>query len=363
MTLFGFFSLVLVLVYWVNRAALLFNHLIGDGQSVQIFLEFTLLSLPNVIKIMLPVSAFAASVYVTNRLSTESELVVMQTVGLSSFRLARPVLMFGIIVAILMSLLTHFLVPASRSALAVRSVEMAQNVTAKFLTEGKFLHPSDGVTLFIRQITPLGEMRDLFLSDSRNKGTRTAYSAQRALLVRVDSGPKLVMFDGMAQTLDIAHNTLATTAFTDFTYDLGALLKTPQTRTRDVAELGTLTLLRADPADIAKTNADRAIFLYEGNVRFAAPLAAIAAAFLGFATLLLGGFSRFGNWRQILIGAVGLILLQLLIDWAAGFGIRDPSFWPVAYLPPLVGISVAIWMMWLSERPARRRATPAMVAS
>ncbi|MDE3027762.1 MAG: LptF/LptG family permease, partial [Paracoccaceae bacterium] len=76
MMLFGFFSLVLVAVYWVNRAVLLFNALIGDGQSMGIFLEFTALTLPNVIKIMLPVSAFAASVYVTNRLSTESELVV-----------------------------------------------------------------------------------------------------------------------------------------------------------------------------------------------------------------------------------------------------------------------------------------------
>ena len=77
MMLFGFFSLVLVMVYWVNRAVLLFNHLIGDGQSVGIFLELTMLSLPNVIKIMLPLSAFAAAVYVTNRLSSESELVVI----------------------------------------------------------------------------------------------------------------------------------------------------------------------------------------------------------------------------------------------------------------------------------------------
>ena len=31
--LFGFFSLVLVAVYWINRAVGLFDQLIGDGQS------------------------------------------------------------------------------------------------------------------------------------------------------------------------------------------------------------------------------------------------------------------------------------------------------------------------------------------
>ena len=31
MVLFGFFSLVLVLVYWINRAVVLFDQLIADG--------------------------------------------------------------------------------------------------------------------------------------------------------------------------------------------------------------------------------------------------------------------------------------------------------------------------------------------
>jgi len=81
--MFGFFSLVLVLVYWINRAVVLFDRLIADGQSASVFLEFTALSLPGVIRIALPLSAFAAAVYVTNRMTTESELVVVQATGYS----------------------------------------------------------------------------------------------------------------------------------------------------------------------------------------------------------------------------------------------------------------------------------------
>ncbi len=61
MVLFGFFSLVLVLVYWINRAVVLFDQLIADGQSATVFLEFTALTLPSVMRLALPLAAFAAS--------------------------------------------------------------------------------------------------------------------------------------------------------------------------------------------------------------------------------------------------------------------------------------------------------------
>ena len=126
MVLFGFFSLVLVMVYWINRAVVLFDQLIADGQSATVFLEFTALSLPAVIRLALPLSAFAAAVYVTNRMTSESEMVVVQATGYSAFRLARPVVYFGLIVVLLMSVLMHVLVPKSLLQLDVRTSEIAR---------------------------------------------------------------------------------------------------------------------------------------------------------------------------------------------------------------------------------------------
>ena len=83
MALFGFFALVLVGVYWINRAVMLFDQLVGDGQSALVFLEISVLTLPNVIRLVLPVAGFVAAVYVTNRLTLDSELVVMQAAGVA----------------------------------------------------------------------------------------------------------------------------------------------------------------------------------------------------------------------------------------------------------------------------------------
>lgn len=353
LTLFGFFSLVLVSVYWINQAVRLFEQLIADGQSAWVFLEFSLLTLPNVIRMVLPVSAFAAAVYVTNRLSAESELVVMQATGFSPWRLTRPALAFGLIVALLLSVLTHVLVPASRAGLAERRVEIAENITAQFLVDGSFQHPAAGITLYIREITLQGELLDIYLSDAREPGQRTTYTAERALLVRAETGPKLVMFEGMAQTLESDGNRLFVTRFDDFTYDIGALITAAGERRRDLREFSTAMLLwpSAETMEIARQ--PRAAFLAEGHSRFSQPLTAAVFVLIGFAALLTGSFSRFGTWRQIAVAVVLLIVVQMLANVGASAAQGNEALWPLSYLPVAVGAALAAGLLWLAARPRR----------
>lgn len=355
MALFGFFALVLVSVYWVNRAVLLFDKLIGDGQTAWVVLEFTLLTLPNVIRLVLPVAGFAATVYAINRLSADSEFVVMQATGASPWRLARPVAVFGLIVALLMMVLVHVLVPVSRHKLAERQAEVAENVTARFLTEGAFQHPADGVTIYIREISPRGELLDLFLSDARSTVERTTYTAEKALIVRSDTGPKLIMLNGMAQTLRLSDESLAVTRFTDLTYDIAALIGTPAAATEGWDELPSWQIVMPSDALLARLGADAGEPMRVLNDRIAQPLLAPAAVLIGFAALMLGGFSRFGMWWQILIAVLGLIVLQFLSNAAESAMQRQGALWPLAYLPALAGVAAAALILWWSARPRRVR--------
>ncbi len=357
--LFGFFSLILVAVYWVNRAVGLFDQLIGDGQSALVFLEFSVLTLPNVIRLVLPISAFAACVYAVNRLMQESELVVMQATGFSAFRLARPVLYFGLSVMAMQLVLTNVLVPVSQSRLAERTAEVSENMTARFLNAGRFLHPTTGLTLYIREITPLGELNDIFLSDERNPAEQVIYTAEKALLVREGAGIRLVMLDGQSQALTTADQRLALTRFATFTIDLSGLLGRSADRRLSVRELSTATLLSADEAALAATGETRAVLLEEAHSRIASPLLAVAAPLVGFAALMLGGFSRFGMVRQIGVAVGLLIVLQSVSTFGSGLAIRDEAAWPLVYLAPVVGIGLAAALLWYAQRP--RSIRPAQV--
>ncbi len=354
LALFGFFSLVLVLIYWVNRAVGLFDRIIGDGQSALVFLEISLLTLPNVIRIVLPVSAFAAAVYTTNRLTQDGELVVMQATGFSAFRLARPVMYFGLTVTVMLLVLYSVIVPASRNALADRTAEISANVTAGLLVDGKFMHPSRGITFYIRDISDRGELQDVFLTDNRNPASPTTYTARRGLLVRGDTEPKLIMFDGMSQTYDPAKKRLSVIHFADFTYDLGGFLTADARTRRTLDELSTLELLFPTTALTDEVGRSRAALLADGHARIAQPFLALATALIGFSTLLLGAFSRFGLWRQILGAIVLLIVIQMINNAGFAASLTAGYGWVLVYIAPTIGIVVALVMLWVAQRPRRR---------
>ncbi|MBM1632241.1 LPS export ABC transporter permease LptF [Sulfitobacter mediterraneus] len=362
LVMFGFFALVLVALFWINRAVVLFDRLIGDGQSALVFLEFTSLSLPKLITTVLPIAAFAGAVYVTNRMSGESELTVLQSTGTSPWRLARPVLVYGLCVALMMSVLSHYLVPMAQAQLNQRENEISQNVTSRLLTEGTFLHPTEKVTFYTRLIDEDGVLRDVFLSDRRDPEQGVIYTAAEAYLVRNGDGTTLIMVDGLAQRLGTADNRLATAKFRDFSFDISGLMTKAPSGNKSVGNMITPDLIGDWDAIAANTGEPTGSIAEELHARFAQPLFCVIAAMVGFATLLLGGFSRFGVWREVAI-AFGLLIS---IDGMRGVLVdivrADAQNWPLLYLPSLVGFLLVIGMLWQASNPGwlyrlrRRRA-------
>ncbi|SFK59546.1 LPS export ABC transporter permease LptF [Shimia haliotis] len=355
LTLFGFFALVLVSVYWVNRAVVLFDTLIASGQSVSVFLGLTVLSLPNVIRLVLPVAVFAATVYATNRLSSESELTVMQATGFSPWRLAKPVLFFGVAVALMMSVLTHFLVPSSLLELNKRQNEITANVTARLLTEGTFLHPTSGITFYIREISNDGVLRDVFLSDRRSPTATTTYTAAEAYLVNDATGPKLVMVNGLAQQHDTPSDQLLTTNFADFSYDISALSTNEATAPKGIKHISTRKLLTQAELVSEQTGRPLGDITYEAHGRIAQATVCIVFAIVAFAVLLLGGFSRFGMWRQILIAFVLLIVLEAAKTTVVDPVRKDADLWPLVYMPTLLGAVLGAFLLRMASGPLRVR--------
>ncbi|MEQ6203482.1 LPS export ABC transporter permease LptF [Sulfitobacter sp. HNIBRBA2951] len=354
LVLFGFFALVLVAIFWINRAVVLFDRLIGDGQTALVFLEFTALGLPKLVETVLPIATFAASVYVTNRMTTDSELTVLQATGSGPWRLARPVAVFGAFVMLGMVTLSNVLVPMAQAQLKEREQEIAQNVTARLLTEGTFLHPTKQVTFYTREIGADGVLRDVFLSDRRGADQDTIYTAAEAYLVRSEDATTLIMVDGLAQRLEREGLRLTTAKFADFSFDISTLLRSDSVATLKISNMTTWAML-TDWDNIApRIDATKGRIAVELHSRLAQPLFCVIAALIGFSTLLIGGFSRFGVWREIVI-AFGLLLL---LDGTRGTLSAQVSakadLWPILYLPSLIGAVIATLMLLHAAHPSWR---------
>jgi lipopolysaccharide export system permease protein len=308
--------------------------------------------------IVLPVAGFVATLYTFNRLIGDSEMVVLQTAGLSALRLLRPVLVFGLFLAAVIALLGNVLAPAARTQFIDRSQQVQEDLTGRFLREGQFLHPTDGLTVYIREITDLGEFRDLFLQDRSGADVETTYIATSALLVRSETGPRLVMFDGLAQTLNLDTGRLSTVRFEDFTYDVGALIGDGGFRRLDLRELPTLVLLAADAQTAEQLGQSLAQVRFTGHERIARALFVMFPPLLGAACLMLGGFSRFGVWPQILLAVALVIPLQMIWNAAEAAAIRSVELQYLAYVQPAAAallVGVLAWLAMRRRRPRRLR--------
>ncbi|MEL6620672.1 MAG: LPS export ABC transporter permease LptF [Pseudomonadota bacterium] len=352
---FGFFALVLVAVFWINRAVQLFDRLIGDGQTALVFLEFTALGLPRLITTVLPIATFAAAIYVTNRLNNESELTVMMSTGSSPWRLARPAFVFGLVSALMMSVLSHVLVPSATAQLSEREAEISQNIAGRLLTEGTFLSPVRGITFYTRAVDDDGVLRDVFVADRRDPEVRMIYTAAEAYLVRSTVGTSLIMVDGLAQRLMPDTRELSTAKFQDLSFDITPLMQSAGPVATALTHRMTFGLMR-DWNTIAETHGTTAgVVAEEVHSRFARAAFCIVTALIGFATLLVGGYSRFGVWREIVIAFLLLILLDGSRSTLTDPVLQDASRWPILYLPSAVGALIVLALLWSASHPGWAR--------
>src|SRR5215475_12356072 len=95
LTMMVFITVALSAAVWLAQSLRLVDLIVNRGLSIELFLYLALLILPRFLDIVLPIGAFIAVLFVFNRLTSESELVVMRSAGVSHTALAKPVLMLA----------------------------------------------------------------------------------------------------------------------------------------------------------------------------------------------------------------------------------------------------------------------------
>src|SRR3954464_658296 len=91
--------------------------IVNQRQSALVFLKITLLYMPQLINMILPIALFVATLVALNRLHTEQEIVVCFAGGMSRWRVISPAIRLGCTIALLALVLNLFVQPAAFRAL------------------------------------------------------------------------------------------------------------------------------------------------------------------------------------------------------------------------------------------------------
>src|SRR6266581_1996896 len=167
-TMMIFVTAALSAAVWLAQSLRLVDLIVNRGLSVALFSYMALLILPRFLDIVLPIGAFIAVLFVFNRLTSESELVVMRAAGLGPLVLARPVFMLaGLAFVVLMSLSAYFL-PASNREFKDLQFEIRNRFVSALLQEGAFTTISDKLTIYFAGRNERGEVIGLLINDDRD---------------------------------------------------------------------------------------------------------------------------------------------------------------------------------------------------
>ena len=350
---FVFFLSIFTLIFWINRAIRLFDQLIANGHSSSIFSELAILSLPSIASIVFPLACFASVIFATNRLKNDAEITILQSSGLSPFRLLKPYFIFGVLCMISLGFFTTLIVPFTSKTLFERQVELDSSVSARLLKKGKFIHPIPGVTFFVKEIEEDGTLLNVFFHDRRSQDEFLTYTATRAFLAKDENKTALYMENGLIQTLDASRKQLSTTEFKSVTIDLSDAIEKRNQDKINLSHVPTWLLITNMQKAKKLTNASKSSTNFELHTRLHRPIFCFVAALLGFSSLLIGTHSRFGFSKQIMLALSVIILMKIIESYTIKVSISDFSSWPLLYLPSFFGISASILFLMVANSQYR----------
>jgi len=336
---FALFTLLLTMVVWLTQSLRLLDLVINRGQSAAIFAYLSVLILPSLLVIILPIAFFGAALYTLHKLNNDSEMVVMYSAGISRAQLAIPVLWAATIAMALTYACSLYLMPAGQRAMNDKMFDVRADIGAALLREGAFTTPAAGLTVFIREISG-GELRGILVHDNRNPARPLSYVAEQGLMAQTKEGARLIMINGNIQRGEGDGARLSVLRFDRYVFNLDQYTSAQRTDDRETSERYLHELIF--PAlDGPQSDLRRKIYLAEAHNRISAPLYCLAFALIALAATATGHMLRSSHALRIFLAAFFGAALRMLGYGAQGMAARNPLMIAALYLLPIGGMVLA----------------------
>ena len=376
-TTFGAFLVVLIsltAVIWVTQALRDIDLMTSQGQTILVFIGITGLIIPLLVLVIAPIALLIAVAHKLNKMSTDSEIIVMNAAGMSPWLLFRSFMSVAIVVSIIVLSISAYFAPKGLRMLRDWLTEVRANVVSTIVQPGRFTSIERDVTIHIRERRSNGQLLGIFLDDRRNPAERITVLAEVGELFDSDNGTFLVLQSGFVQRHELKERDPAMVKFDRYAFDLSQFAGGPQAVKYSIRERYLWQLMFPDPKDqfyIEQPGQFRA----ELHDRLIAPLYPLA--FLVIAYAYLGAPRTTRQSRTIsMIGAIGGVALLRLIGFvSAVFGVTMPWMLALQYFAIVAAFGFGLfvirtglileppafltnWLTALTERVTKRFATP-----
>ena len=140
--------------------------IVRQRQSALVFLEVTLLAMPQLVNMVMPIALFVAALVALNRLHVDQEIVVCFAGGMSRWRVISPALRLASTITVLALFLNLWVQPAALRMMREVLFEVRTDLAATLVRPGEFTEPSPGLTVYAQSIDNGGLIHNLFIHQS-----------------------------------------------------------------------------------------------------------------------------------------------------------------------------------------------------
>ncbi|HEX4712098.1 LPS export ABC transporter permease LptF [Phenylobacterium sp.] len=340
--------------------------IVNQRQSALVFLKITLLYMPQLINMILPIAIFVATLVALNRLHTEQEIVVCFAGGMSRWRVISPALRLAATIAVLALIMNLWVQPMAYRALREELFKVRADLAATLVREGEFTEPVPGLTVYAQTVDGNGDMHNLFIHQTKQDGTATTYIANSGRTANRHGKSVLVLRDGSTQEFS-PRGVLNYLTFLQYDFELGSLSNPEEMVHYKPSDRYLHELLFPDLQQSWEQR-NRKSLMAEGHARIATPLYNIAFMAMALSAIIGGGFSRLGYARRIATFCAIAAVVRIL-----GFVAQSASeanVWMnlVQYAIPVGATAAALRGIFrqrvsrfidIRRRPARIAAVPA----
>lgn len=292
--------------------------IVENRQSAVTFLYITILALPQLIAIILPLATFMAALYALNRLNMDSEMIIAKASGVSPWQIASPVMRLGVFAMIAHLILNLWLQPLSFREMRGEIFKVKTNVVSQMVKSGEFVTPTTGLTVYARQIFPDGSMEDVLIYDERDKTVETMHTAKSGFITRNENAARLTLNNGNVQQ-KFSDGTFDFVAFDIYQIDLTDIFAFDSVIRLKTSDRYLHELLRPDPREYATRKIQKKLAA-EGHSRLASPLYNLALVMLALCFMVRGEHQRLGYGRRIMACITIGFIIRL-----SGFGLASAA--------------------------------------
>ncbi|WP_339928612.1 LptF/LptG family permease [uncultured Brevundimonas sp.] len=331
--------------------------IVERGQSVWVMVKLTLLAVPQLLAVILPIGLFVGALISLTRLQREQELTAAFASGVTRWAVIQPAILLAAIVVLMTLATTLVLQPAAQRQARAEAFAIRTDLAALLVEEGRFVQGPGGLTVYVQQVEQNGLMKNLFVYLDNGKAVRT-WDANEARFGRsADGAPTLLLKYGTMQEYS-SKGVLNQLSFDSLPFDLSPFTSTDEKVRYKPSDLWIGQLFNPSPAVLARVGTHGEL-LAEAHSRLSSPLYALTAMAMALAAIMGGAFSRTGYGARIGKAAAVFLVVRVL-----GYVVVAASAWNgwlnlLQYLLPIAATAVALRLVFMALKPHRRRTWPA----